>query len=124
MLLHKLEEKDIHLLPSDELIAHDSSRSRGIRTVGFDPQVLSRTSGIGARPIKRMIQKELLNEMSRQIIAGTLEPGKPQVIDVFDGKIVVRKPIAEKESRLEGRDDNGNGKKKAKAKAWIYQRIR
>ena len=38
-----------------------------------------------------------------------------QVIDVFDGRIVVRKPIAEKESRLEGQDENGNGKKKAKA---------
>lgn len=79
-----------------ELIAH-------ISTQGFDPQ-------FGARPIKRMIQKELLNELSKQIIAGTLETGKPQVIDVFDGKIVLRKPIDEKE----------NGKssgKKAKASA-------
>jgi hypothetical protein len=64
-----------------------------------------------------MIQKELLNELSKQIIAGTLETGKPQVIDVFDGKIVLRKPIDEKESRLEGRDAHGNGKKKAKAGA-------
>jgi hypothetical protein len=39
-----------------------------------------------------------------------LEPGVEQVIDVFDGKIVVRKPIAEKEK-------NGNGKKKAPATA-------
>ncbi len=84
MLLKKLEEKDIHLLPSEELIAH-------ISTIGFDPQ-------FGARPIKRMIQKELLNELSKQIIAGTLETGKPQVIDVFDGKIVLRKPIDEKEN--------------------------
>jgi ATP-dependent Clp protease ATP-binding subunit ClpB len=51
-----------------------------------------------------MIQKELLNELSKQIIAGTLETGKPQVIDVFDGRIVLRKPIDEKEK-------NGNGKK-------------
>lgn len=49
-----------------------------------------------------------------QIIAGTLETGKPQVIDVFDGRIVLRKPIEEKESRLEGRDAHGNGNKKAK----------
>jgi ATP-dependent Clp protease ATP-binding subunit ClpB len=83
MLLQKLEEKDIHLLPSEELIAHISS-------TGFDPQ-------FGARPIKRMIQKELLNELSKQIIAGTLETGKAQVIDVFDGRIVLRKPIDEKE---------------------------
>jgi ATP-dependent Clp protease ATP-binding subunit ClpB len=92
MLLKKLEEKDIHLLPSEELIAH-------ISTIGFDPQ-------FGARPIKRMIQKELLNELSKQIIAGTLETGKPQVIDVFDGRIVLRKPIDEKEK--------SNGKAKAK----------
>jgi ATP-dependent Clp protease ATP-binding subunit ClpB len=98
MLLHKLEEKDIHLLPSEELIAH-------ISTQGFDPQ-------FGARPIKRMIQKELLNELSRQIIAGTLEPGKPQVIDVFDGRIVFRKPVDEKEAEKV----NGNGKaRKSKA---------
>ncbi len=84
MLLHKLEEKDIHLIPSDELIEHISS-------TGFDPQ-------FGARPIKRMIQKELLNELSKQIIAGTLETGKSQVIDVFDGKIVLRKPIDEAEA--------------------------
>ncbi len=84
MLLQKLEEKDIHLLPSEELIQHISS-------TGFDPQ-------FGARPIKRMIQKELLNELSKQIIAGTLETGKAQVIDVFDGKIVLRKPIDEKEN--------------------------
>ncbi|MCB9184625.1 MAG: ATP-dependent chaperone ClpB [Flavobacteriales bacterium] len=94
LMLQKLEEKNILLTPSDELIDH-------IGNVGFDPQ-------FGARPVKRMIQKELLNELSRQIIAGTLEPGQPQVIDVFDGKIVFRKPIDEKEQ-------NGNGKKKAKA---------
>ncbi len=93
LLLNKLEEKDIHLIPSEELIAHISS-------TGFDPQ-------FGARPIKRMIQKELLNELSKQIIAGTLETGKPQVIDVFDGKIVLRKPIDEKEK-------NGNGASKGK----------
>jgi ATP-dependent Clp protease ATP-binding subunit ClpB len=94
-LLAKLEEKGYQLIPSEELIEH-------IGSAGFDPQ-------FGARPVKRLIQKELLNEMSRQIIAGTLEPGVEQVIDVFDGKIVVRKPIAEKEK-------NGNGKaRKSKA---------
>ena len=86
----KLKEKDINLVPSEELIDH-------ISETGFDPQ-------FGARPIKRMIQKELLNELSKQIIAGTLETGKPQVIDVFDGKIVLRKPIDEKEK-------NGKAKK-------------
>jgi hypothetical protein len=44
-----------------------------------------------------MIQKELLNELSRRSSPGPVETGKPQVIDVFDGKIVFRKPIDEKE---------------------------
>ena len=94
-LMSKLEEKDIHLSPSDELVEH-------IVEGGYDPQ-------FGARPIKRMIQKELLNALSRQIIAGTVETGVPQVIDVFDGKIVFRKPIDEKEQ---------NGKTK-KVKAGV-----
>ena len=100
-LMKKLEEKDIHLTPSEELVEH-------IVEGGYDPQ-------FGARPIKRMIQKELLNALSTQIIAGTVETSIPQVIDVFDGKIVFRKPIDEKETRIDGRDENRNGKKLKKA---------
>ena len=84
LLMNKLAEKDYHLIPSEELIEH-------ISNTGFDPQ-------FGARPIKRMIQRELLNELSRQIIAGTIEQGTPMVVDTFDGKIVFRKPIDEKEN--------------------------
>ena len=85
-LMRKLAEKDIHLTPSPELVDH-------IAEQGYDPQ-------FGARPIKRMIQKELMNELSRQIIAGKVETGVKQVIDVFDGQIVFRKPIA-KEKKAE-----------------------
>jgi ATP-dependent Clp protease ATP-binding subunit ClpB len=94
MLMNKLAEKDYQLIPSAELVNHISEQ-------GYDPQ-------FGARPIKRMIQKELMNELSRQIIAGTVETGVKQVIDVFDGKIVFRKPIDEQEK-------NGKVGKKAKA---------
>lgn len=52
MLLHMLEEKDIQLIASEELIVHISS-------TGFDPQ-------FGARPIKPMIRKELLNRGLRR----------------------------------------------------------
>ncbi len=85
-VMRKLAEKDIMLTPSPELVDH-------IAEQGYDPQ-------FGARPIKRMIQKELMNELSRQIIAGKVETGVKQVIDVFDGKIVFRKPIA-KEKKVE-----------------------
>ena len=95
-LMRKLAEKDIHLTPSKELVDH-------IATTGYDPQY-------GARPIKRMIQKELLNELSRQIIAGKVDTGSRQVIDVFDGKIVFRKPIDAKER-------NGAKKKQAMGSA-------
>lgn len=78
-LMRKLELKGIHLKPSSDLVQH-------IATVGYDPQ-------FGARPIKRMIQKELLNKLSKQLIAGSIEHEKEQVIDVFEGKIVVRDPI-------------------------------
>jgi hypothetical protein len=52
--------------------------------------------------------------LSKQIIAGTLETGKPQVIDVFDGKIVLRKPVDAKEEQKA----NGNGKAR-KEKAGV-----
>ncbi len=48
-----------------------------------------------------MIQKELLNELSRQIIAGTLETGVPQVIDVFDGNIVSEDDRSRRRGRME-----------------------
>ena len=61
-MLAKLEEKGYQLIPSEELIEHNLSRAfGGIGSAGFAPQILSRLSGIAARPIKRMIQKELLN---------------------------------------------------------------
>lgn len=40
-----------------------------------------------------MTQQEQLHEPIRRINACALETGTEQVIDVFDGKIVVRKPI-------------------------------
>ena len=50
---------------------------------GFDPQY-------GARPLKRVIQKEVINLMSKKIIAGDIDKSKPVLIDVFDGMVVMR----------------------------------
>jgi ATP-dependent Clp protease ATP-binding subunit ClpB len=50
---------------------------------GFDPQY-------GARPLKRVIQKEIINMLSKKIIAGEIDKAKPVVIDVFDGVVVMR----------------------------------
>ena len=50
---------------------------------GFDPQ-------FGARPLKRLIQKEIVNQLSKKILAGDIDKSKPVVIDVFDGLVVFR----------------------------------
>ncbi len=50
---------------------------------GFDPQ-------FGARPLKRLIQKEIINELSKKIIAGTIHKEKPVIVDVFDEMVVLR----------------------------------
>ncbi len=50
---------------------------------GYDPQ-------FGARPLKRLIQKEIINLLSKQILAGDIDKSKPVLIDVFDGVVVIR----------------------------------
>lgn len=61
---------------------------------GYDPQ-------FGARPIKRIIQKEVLNELSKQLLAGKIQKDATVVLDVFEDQIVFRKPIKETEKVAE-----------------------
>jgi ATP-dependent Clp protease ATP-binding subunit ClpB len=53
---------------------------------GYDPF-------FGARPIKRVIQKDVLNELSKALISNTIDKSQPVVMDVFQGLMVFRKPI-------------------------------
>ena len=53
---------------------------------GFDPQY-------GARPLKRLIQKEIVNQLSRRILAGEIEKSKPVLVDVFDNTVVFRNEV-------------------------------
>ena len=57
---------------------------------GFDPQ-------FGARPLKRLIQKEIVNQLSRRILAGDIDKNKPVLVDVFDGVVVFRNETPELE---------------------------
>jgi len=50
---------------------------------GFDPQ-------FGARPLKRLIQKEIVNQLSKRILAGDIDKSKPVLVDVFDNTVVFR----------------------------------
>jgi ATP-dependent Clp protease ATP-binding subunit ClpB len=57
-----------------------------IAKAGFDPQ-------FGARPVKRVIQRQVLNELSKQILAGKIDKTKNVVMDVFDDMVVFRGPV-------------------------------
>ncbi|MCX6319348.1 MAG: ATP-dependent chaperone ClpB [Bacteroidetes bacterium] len=61
---------------------------------GFDPQ-------FGARPLKRLIQKEIVNQLSKRILAGDIDKTKPVVVDVFDNVVIFRNEIAEKAGKSE-----------------------
>src|SRR5688500_13093244 len=53
---------------------------------GFDPQ-------FGARPLKRLIQKEIVNGLSKKILSGDVDKSHPVLVDVFDGVVVFRNDI-------------------------------
>ncbi|WP_315816607.1 ATP-dependent chaperone ClpB [Paraflavitalea speifideaquila] len=53
---------------------------------GFDPQ-------FGARPLKRLIQKEIVNQLSKKILAGDIDRLHPVLVDVFDGVVVFRNEV-------------------------------
>ncbi len=50
---------------------------------GYDPQ-------FGARPLKRLIQKQIVNELSKKILAGVIDKTKTVLVDVFDGIVIFR----------------------------------
>lgn len=49
--------------------------------LGYDPQ-------FGARPLKRVIQKKIMNELSRQLLAGKIEKNTKIKLDMFDNQFV------------------------------------
>ena len=69
-----LEKSDIQLKVTKRAIQF-------IATQGFDPQ-------FGARPIKRVIQKMLINELSKMILEGTVNKEKEIVVDEKGGKLL------------------------------------
>ena len=57
---------------------------------GYDAQY-------GARPLKRLIQKMIVNPLSKKILEGTIDHQHPVLVDVFDGLVVFRNEHEEKE---------------------------
>jgi ATP-dependent Clp protease ATP-binding subunit ClpB len=60
----------------------DAAKAR-LAELGFDPD-------FGARPLRRTIQRRVENELSRMVLAGTVEPGDKVVVGLADGKLDFR----------------------------------
>jgi ATP-dependent Clp protease ATP-binding subunit ClpB len=82
----RLKQNNINLVVKDEVKQYFAEE-------GYNPH-------FGARPIKRVIQKELLNELSKELLAQKIETSSNVIVDLFDGKVVFRKPINEEEENI------------------------
>jgi ATP-dependent Clp protease ATP-binding subunit ClpB len=76
LLTRMLKEKNILFSATEDAI-------ESLTEKGFDPQY-------GARPIKRVIQKEVLNELSKEILAGNIVAQSEILLDSFNDKFVFR----------------------------------
>ena len=70
----KLAKNDITISATDAAIEYIAER-------GYDPQ-------FGARPVKRVLQREVLNELSKDILAQKVRPEDEIIIDFKNGKLV------------------------------------
>jgi ATP-dependent Clp protease ATP-binding subunit ClpB len=75
-LRNMLQKQNITIDATEEAIDYLSEK-------GFDPQY-------GARPIKRLIQKEVLNKLSKELLAGTIKAESVILLDAFDEELVFR----------------------------------
>jgi ATP-dependent Clp protease ATP-binding subunit ClpB len=75
-IVERLHENGVTLDVTDKAIAT-------LADAGFDPQ-------FGARPIKRAIQRNLLNDLSKQLIAGSIDKERPVIVDSSDNQLTFR----------------------------------
>ena len=76
-----LEKQHIHIDATDGALNY-------LADVGFDPQ-------FGARPIKRVIQKRIMNHLSKEILAGKVDKDGLILIDTEGDSLVFRNAPAE-----------------------------
>ena len=83
ILAERLKHQGIDIFATDEAI-------EALAELGFDPEY-------GGRPIKRIIQKNVLNPLSKKLLAGKINKNKTVLIDNFDGQIVLRNSVNTKQ---------------------------
>ena len=72
----QLAEQDLRITATEEALDW-------LAQLGYDPQ-------FGARPVKRVMQKQILNELSKQLLAGKVNKENEIILDMFDNKLVFR----------------------------------
>ncbi|SNR15956.1 ATP-dependent chaperone ClpB [Tenacibaculum jejuense] len=78
-----ISAQNITLDATEQAITHLAEK-------GFQPE-------FGARPVKRVIQKQVLNLLSKEILAGKISNDSLILLDEFDGTLVFRNPIHDEE---------------------------
>jgi len=73
------EKNGIEIKPTEEAIDY-------LAKIGYDPQ-------FGARPIKRVIQRQVLNKLSKDILSAKVKSGDLIIMDVFEDEVVFRQPL-------------------------------
>lgn len=76
LVTEMLEKQNITILYTPEAVNYLSEK-------GYDPQY-------GARPVKRVIQREVLNEISKQILSNKVNTNSVVLLDCFENKLVFR----------------------------------
>ena len=81
----RLAEQNIRLIATEEAI-------QALAVKGFDPQY-------GGRPVKRTLQNEVINALSKALLAETISNNQTVVVDYFDDQIVFRNSEKEPETQ-------------------------
>src|SRR5690554_323833 len=81
----KIQLKSVFKMLSDQYITMDATPEAiaYLAHKGFDPH-------FGARPVKRVIQKEVLNELSKQILGGDIKTDSIILLDEIDNQLIFR----------------------------------
>ncbi len=93
VMFEPLSEKDIYKIVDIQLaIVHKMLKQSGVELrvtekarkwiahIGYD-------AAYGARPVKRVIQREVINELSKRILAGKIDRSKPIIIDTSENQL-------------------------------------
>ena len=86
--IHKIAELQLKglakmLTKNDIKLEFTNEAVDKIAELGYDPQ-------FGARPVKRVLQKTVLNQLSKEILSGKVKADSSILLDEFDGKFVFR----------------------------------